>query len=257
MSMKSHTLVSLLVIASISFAAHAADWSYDFDNPAPATWSTSGITEPPGGTSATFSATIESGYLRMQDPTTAASGGSFSAFGGTTDDFTDVIVEAHVNVAKDTDDDLGIVARVDTSLGNGYFASVDYELGSACITKIAAFHDGTDLACSPLGSLGMADAHHLQLTVTGAATTDLKLEIFDPDTSALLQTVNAIDSSSAYTSGVSGIFMVPKGTFIPEAALNALNGTFDNVSSMAVPEPSTSLLLVVSMFLIGTLGRRR
>lgn len=250
-------IIPLCLVVGLAASACGADWTYDFDGAAPATWTVASVTQPPGGSSASLTGALESGYLRLSDPTLAKDGGSFSAFAGPTGDvFSNVTVAVDLNVAKDTDDDLGVVARADLTTGNGYFAAVDYELGSACITKVQGFSDGADLACSPLGSLGGSDAHHIEFSLVGS---DFELLVFDSTGNTLIQTVNASDDGSvlggAYASGVSGLYMVPKGTTLAEASSNALNGTFDNASSFAVPEPSSTLMVLFGI--AGVFGFRR
>lgn len=259
--MPSKIILTLLCgFTLITCQVKAADWAVDFDSPLPANWTVGETTFPAGGSSATFSAIIDGGVLRLSDTVAADAGGSFSAFAGTTDVFSNVTVGANVNVIPDANDDLGVVARADLGAGNAYFGSVDFERGEACITKVRAFDIGSDLACSAQGSLDTSSSYRLELTATGASTTNLTLEVFDAAGTTLLQTVNAVDDGTiadfgaAYESGVSGVFLVPMGTTVQIAATDPINGTFDNLSS-AVPEPGSSLLLLLG-FMTAMLGRR-
>ena len=101
------------ILLLISSGASADDWSYDFDGAEPAGWTIDHVTLPPGGTSATFIASIESdgtdNHLRMSDTTNASATGSFGAFAGTGDIFMDAAISAEINITQDTDDDLGVV----------------------------------------------------------------------------------------------------------------------------------------------------
>jgi len=253
--------LSFVLAISLASGVQAADWTYDFDSPAPASWTVVSNTFPAGGSSATLVDAIESGYLRLSDATLAQDGGSFSAFAGPVDDvFHNVTVAVDLNVAKDTDDDLGVVARTNAATGDGYFASVDFELESACITKVQGFDNGVDLACSPLGSLDSGAAYHVEFSVTGSTTPSLELLVFDETGSSLVQSVLASDDGSSlgapYQSGVSGIFMVPRGATLELASSNALNGTFDNAISFAVPEPSTNAMML-TFAAAGLYGFRR
>ena len=252
---------SLWVVAALATSVTAGNWAVDFDSPLPANWGTSGITEPPGGTSATFSTTIESGVLRLSDVTPASNGGSFGAWAGTSDVFTEVLVGASVNVAMDSNDDLGVMARSNPLVGNGYFGNVDFEQGQACIAKLAAFSTGVDMACTAVGSLSTSASYYIELSATGAATTDLKLDVFDMTGGTLLQTVNASDDGTipnfgpAYIAGTSGLYMVPLGTTLDDAKTESIDGTFDNVFS-AVPEPTAGSLLLLAVLGLVHLRRR-
>ncbi len=250
-------LTALITAQTSHNSLFASDWAYDFDGPAPAGWySVSQTLNPLGLESATFAAEIQPGpssnLLRLSDFTVAADGGSFAGFAGTSDVFTGVLVEADVNVAMDTDDDLGIVARANPATGSSYFAHIDFELGNACITKVQNFATGIDMECSAQGLFSSSESYTMQLTALGGATTTLTLDVVDSmgDTT----TVIGVDDGSlpgfgaAYTSGVSGVFLVPLGTTLDDAAANPINGTFDQVSSQSVPEP-TGMLLIVGAFL--------
>lgn len=251
-------LLSLCLIATSTTCLTAANWSADFDSPLPASWTTAGITQPPGGSSATFSATIESGVLRLSDPTPANAGGSFVAFGGAAADFfSDVKVGADINVTQDTNDDLGVLARANLATGNGYLGSVDFDDGTACITKVQNFSTGVDLGCTADGALATSASYYIELSATGVA--DLKLDVFDMAGGTLLQSVSALDDGSslgaAYASGVSGVKIVPKGVTLSDAMAEPINGTFDNVFSATIPEPTAGSLLLMAILSLGLLRR--
>lgn len=252
------SIIGLMGVLAVS--ANAGNWSADFDSPLPDSWTTAHATEPAGGTSGSFTAVVESGYLRLSETRNATDGGAFSGFGGTTDDvFTDVVVSAVVNAAMDSDDDLGVVARADDA-GNGYFGNVDYELGSACIAKVRDFNRAEDMICSAVDSLSKSSSHYIQLSAMGSGTVDLQLDVYDGVGGMLLQTLSAsddgsVDGNPAYEGGIAGVYIVPKGTTIGDASGSIINGTWDNVSA-AVPEPaSVSLLLAAFVGLLA--GRRR
>ena len=247
------------LVGILAASANAGNWSVDFDSPLPDNWGTAHATEPVGGTSGSFTAVVESGYLRLSDTRPANDGGAFSGFGGTDDVFTDVIVSAVVNAAMDSDDDVGVVARAD-DVGNGYFGNVDYELGSACIAKVRDFNRAEDMICSPLDSLSKTSSHYIQLSAMGSGTADLTLDVFDAAGGNLLQSISAsddgsVDGSAAYEAGIAGVYIVPKGTTITEASGNMINGTWDDVSA-AVPEPA-SVSLLFAAFVGLLMGRRR
>lgn len=253
----------LLVVTICGATGYAADWGYDFDGgAAPASWTTVSNTEPAGANSPTFEAVVESGYLRLSDVTPALGDGTFSGFAGTTDDiFTNVTVAASLNVAKDTADDLGVVARVDLAEGKGYYGHVDYENGQACITKIDSLHVGTDLVCTPQDVLGLSDTHRVEFSVLGSVRPTLELLVFDESGDNLLQSINVVDDGSVFgapfQSGVSGAFIVPLGTTIEDASLSPISGTFDNLDSFAVPEPQSLGLCLAAFVGLLTVRKRR
>ena len=255
------------ILLLISSGASADDWSYDFDGAEPAGWTIDHVTLPPGGTSATFIASIESdgtdNHLRMSDTTNASATGSFGAFAGTGDIFMDAAISAEINITQDTDDDLGVVLRVDPNTGAGYFGSVDFERGNACITKIQGYTTGVDIACSADGLFTPTETYPLMFSAVGDSTTNLQLDVYD-SAGMLLETVLAVDDGSidgfgaAYAGGVSGVFMVPMGETLADVEMDQLNGTFDNISAHAlpaVPEPSAGCLLAFGLF--GIIGFRR
>lgn len=259
-------LLAIFLWMASSFA-HADDWSYDFDGAEPAGWTTDSVTLPPGGTTTTFVATIESdgtdSHLRLSDTTNASASGSFGAFGGTGDIFTDAAISAEINITHDSNDDLGVVLRVDPTTGTGYFGSVDFERGNACITKIQGYTNGFDIACSADSLFTSDETYRLMFSAEGGSTTNLKLDVYD-SAGILLETVVAVDDGSiagfgpAFAGGVSGVFMVPMGATLADVEMDQLNGTFDNISAQslpAVPEPHVEVLLAFG--LIGFLGLLR
>ena len=118
--------------------APADDWVADFETGFPAGWAALGVNVPTGDPSPTFAATIESGVLRLRDSQAAVDGGSFGGLGGVaTSVFTDVRVSAVVNVAQDSNGDLGVLARTDLNEGTAYFGNIDLVMGQACIAKVS------------------------------------------------------------------------------------------------------------------------
>lgn len=264
---RSFLIMAVLVMFGVGGPSYAG-WVYDMEGAAPAGWFGSGNL-PSGGTSSSFiSMTHADGgsgnLLRLMDGTTAGGGGSFSGFAGTSEVFSDVQVIADVNVALDSDDDLGVVARGNVAGGSYYFGSVDLEHGNACITKIRDNNVGTDIVCSAGGLFSPSESYTLALTAMGSSTTELTLSV--TDSSGNVETVSGTDDGStfgfggAYTSGVSGVLLIPHGSTISAVYGNELNGTFDNVSSQAysavsMPEPGAGAMFLTCM--LGMLGLRR
>ncbi len=261
--------LAICVLSSGLFVvpAQAQDWSTDFESGFPAGWAALGVNVPTGDLSATFSATIESGVLRLSDSRSSVDGGSFAGFGGVatpTSVFADVRVSAQVNVAQDTTGDLGVLARTDLDAGTAYFGNVDFVRGEACIAKVDLSNDlatqqlGVDMACTAEGLLDTSISYFLQLEALGSSPTSLTLSVFDQPGGTLLATVNATDDGTIpdfgadYAAGLAGVFLVPSGDLTdrsgnPLGALTQqINGTFDNVSA-AVPEPASSVLLLLGL----------
>ena len=260
-------ILAICVLSSGLFVlpAQAQHWSADFESGFPAGWADLGVNVPSGDLSATFSSEIETpnenSFLRFSDSLASVNGGSFGGYGGVATPssvFTDVRVSAQVNVAQDAGGDLGVVARTDLNAGTAYFGNVDFELGDACISKIAISNVevGADIVCTAQGLLDTSASYFVQLEAIGSSPTNLTLRVFDHPGGSLLATVSGIDDGTIqgaagtpfgpdYPAGVAGVFAIPDGVFLSGALARQISGTFDNVS--AVPEPASSLLLLLGL----------
>ena len=150
------------------------------------------------------------------------------------------------------------MARTDLNAGTAYFGNVDFELGDACISKIAISNVevGADIVCTAQGLLDTSASYFVQLEAIGSSPTNLTLRVFDHPGGSLLATVSGIDDGTIqgaagtpfgpdYPAGVAGVFAIPDGVFLSGALARQISGTFDNVS--AVPEPASSLLLLLGL----------
>jgi hypothetical protein len=233
-----------------------ADFSYDFTTPPPTTFVYSGVTKT-GTPSATFSSSVTDGILHLSDSTHPDSGGAFVGKAlETSQVFTDVRASVTLNPAGTAYNGLDVSVRESLATGNGYVAGLNFQTGQLLVAKVygrtpAEFAFSTDPnQGSQLPLTNLARSYFLQVDAIGNKVT---ASLFDSPGGPQLLRVNYTDTGvggAPFGSGVSGVLAVSdNGTM---AVL--LDGTFDNFTSTAVPEPGVA---AAGAFLGLALLRRR
>ncbi|MEQ8971040.1 MAG: hypothetical protein RIE73_11670 [Coleofasciculus sp. C1-SOL-03] len=217
-----------------------ASFFYNFDSsfPNPDAVTTGGLTSP-SGLSPTFTTSTENGILTLSDSQSANNGGSVQGFWGITDQvFTDVKVSAILNPSASTDDQLVLFARGKLNTFDTYAATIDFFDGDLLLSKVvgtqAIVLDEIEGAFSDLNR-----SYFLEFEVVGNRLTS---RVFDSPGGTQLFSLTTTDPQESFTSGVSGVGL----QLSPTALINPLNGTFDNVTSVPVPEPTTSAGLLLT-----------
>lgn len=246
--------LALLVGLTVSFvnSTASADWSDDFSGGTThESWYTVGLdaTFNPSGS---FSAAVISGdVFELNDPTSAAAGGSAIGLGVVNQPFSDVLVSGIVNPLGEGDmnRDIGLIARANLATLQVYALTVDLTSGDVDLTRSDGAGGQVELDNAPLSGISPADSVYLEFELRGS---NIEGRVYDAPGGSLLQTVQAIDSH--YAQGVSGILGSIENPTAPFRA------TFDNVSAITVvPEPSTFAMLLglVGAGLLGFLRRLR
>jgi hypothetical protein len=251
------TPVSCLIAAVMCLFGSVAyaDFAYDFSTPPPATFidTPSTLTGTP---SAAYSSSVSGGVLRFGDSTHPNDGGAVITIAYETGQvFTDVRATATLNPAGTSNNILNVSVRGTPAAGNTYAVGVDFQDGTLLIGKIMGDRP-VDLVLSTDRGQGsqppltdLARSYFLQVDAIGNTVT---ARLFDSPGGAQLRLVNYTDTGSggpAFTSGVSGLSALS----LFETPLR-LDGTFDNFTSTAVPEPGAGALWV---FIGLTLCQRR
>jgi len=260
MKVRFSQIIGLFVVGTITcmVASTKADWSYDFESPLPASF----VFNPIGPPTGTLSGGIDSGLLRLTDPQVLGGGPPVGGFGAETSQvFGDVRVSGIVNAAGNSDDLLGFFVRgpevFEQCCGPLYTAALDFSSGFLEVFKVVP----TPTAMNPplitrsnspqQGSQPLLTdldrSYFLEFRVIDNV---LDARVFEQPGGAELLHVHIVDDQ-----GLGGPPLAPGIAGVAAARFaGALDGTFDNLSVTAIPEPSSVLLAVIG---VATLGLRR
>jgi hypothetical protein len=244
----------------------SADWSYDFDDPnwePPASFRV-GNNEAPGTPppSETFGVAFEDGYARLSDPRGWGEGGAKTGFLEDAEVFTDVRVSATFNPSLDSNKRAAAVGARGGDHGNysaWFWQYEDTNQGILGLTKTLA--DGTELweSFNPQ-TVDPSKAWTLVLEVVSSVDdaqmnyVDVTGMLVDPDTGETRLVHNNQDySSPVFESGISWVGVGPADSHNADSQY-PMNTTFDDISSVTIPEPSSALLIVLG--LLGLAARR-
>lgn len=252
--------VALLVALTMATPSAAlADWVDNFEGGLEQSWIFDNLKGDMSGPSGTFSAEVVGDELVLTDPTVPGAGGAGIGFGVVSEEFRDALVWGIVNPSEsaDTNAIIGILGRIDAVNLTGYALTLTYDKGrypaDMDISRIDPGADYTSLVSDdflPDGELPGSDSYYLELEMRGP---NLEGRVYDSPGGTLLQSVSATDPS--YEQGISGVLVIADETM--ESGSNPLYGAFDFVGSMAVPEPSAVLLLVLGASMLSLRRRRR
>jgi hypothetical protein len=224
----------LAAYATLSIASAKGDWNYDFESPLPASF----VFNAPN---ATFSGGVENGVLRISDPH-VAEGVPLGGVGRETSQvFRNARISGVVNAAGTSDDGLGLLLNGAPSGEATYAARIEFFSGRLAVFKVADFmpvfvvgSDSPEQGSQPLLS-DLARSYFLEFDVMGNV---LDARVFDQAGGTELLHVHHVDDQ-----GIGGPPLPPGfagvSAFRP---FGSLDGTFDNLSVTAIPEPSSLLL---------------
>lgn len=262
----SRRLTTYFSIAAMTLACLAttdavrADWSEDFNGSTLQNAWLFGSTSGAGSPSGTFLPSdqlnnypdaIVNSQLQMSDANSVAAGGAANGFGVVLENFTDLRYAGVINPNGNSavSDTLALIARGSLASGKFYAAEVSFEDGKLIIFRNDDLAGSAeDLAETTIPGLTNADSVFVDFTLIGSSLT---ARAFDQRGGTLLGTVAASDSN--YSQGISGVL----GFFAGDVNKPFL-GEFDDLSSAAIPEPtSTALALSGLCGVMATLRRRR
>jgi hypothetical protein len=254
MKVRLRQIIHLLIIGlTVLWGATAqADWSYDFESPLPASFVINQIGPP----SATFSAGIEDGLLRFRDPQVNLHGPGFGGIGRETSEvFADARMSGILNAAGNSNDFLGLNMRSQAVGTNTYAARIEFSTGRMAVFKIVNFaaaftnfSDSPEQGNQPLLS-DLDKSYFLQFEVIGNV---LDARAYDQQGGNELLHVHYVDDQ-----GLGGP-PLPAG-FAGVSAIReegSLDGAFDNISVMSIPEPGSCLLAVIGLGMFASFRRR-
>jgi hypothetical protein len=246
-------IVGLLVIGLIgsSSASTHADWMNDFESPLPASFAINQIGPP----SATFSAGIEDGLLRFRDPQVNPHGPGFGGIGRDTSQvFDDARMSGILNSAGNSDDFLGLNIRNQAPGNSTYGARIEFNSGRLVLFKVVDFvpvlgvaSDSVAQGSQPLLS-DLAKSYFVEFDVIGNV---LDARAYDQPGGSELLHVHYIDDQ-----GVGGPPLPPG--FAGVSAIReegSLDGAFDNLSVVSIPEPGSCALAVVGLAVMASFRR--
>jgi hypothetical protein len=242
-------LAASWVVACGGFAK--GDFSYNFASPPPASFQT-GVIGPP---SATFSASFANGMLRLSDSRTPAQGGiggspGFGAFGlEQSQVFRDVRISAVLNPAGNSDDLLNITR------GHGgvgvYSAGIDFSSGRLTLGPVAMFNSDDPNQGSQPRLTNLNRSYFLTFDVIG---NEINARVYDQSGGNQLLHGHFTDNNlggPALQPSIAGVSVIWLGT----NATN-LDGSYDNLSAMAIPEPNSAIWLTFCL-VVGIVRFRR
>ena len=245
MSARTSLLLLALVVAAVTTPAARADWMLDFESTPRPDFVMTGLSAT-GAPSATFRGAVESGVLRMSDSRLPGAGGAVTAFGVVaTDMYSDVRVTGTVNPAGGSVNDLVVLARAHVPTVSSYAAGINFTTGQTYILKFAGGREvdnalSTDPDQGSQPPLPVDRSYYLQFDVIG---NQLNLQVFDASGGEVRSRIAYSDTGVGgprFLSGASGV----AGQVVGDTLLN---GTFDNVGSMVIPEPAGFAILGLAL----------
>ena len=255
MNVRFRQIVGLLVVGLTALwgvSAQAA-WSHDFESPLPASFVFNQIGPPSG----TFSAGIDNGLLRFRDPQINMHGPGFGGIGRETSQiFDDVRISGILNAAGNSNDFLGLNVRSPAIGNNTYAARIEFNSGRMAVFKIvnfaaafAIFSDSPEQGSQPLLS-DLARSYFVQFEVIGNV---LDARAYDQPGGSELLHVHYVDDQ-----GLGGLPLGPGLAGVSAIREEgSLDGAFDNVSVMSIPEPGSCVLAVVGLAIFASFRRSK
>ncbi len=252
------TVAAVVLCCLASSPTVHADWSEDFNgsslsNP----WffgSQTGAGSPsttfkPNNQGSNYPDAIVNSQLQMADPNAAAVGGAANAFGVVLESFTDLRFTGTLNPNGNaaSSDTVALIARGNIASGEFYAAELSFE-----DSKFILFRNddlagnAMDLDEVTIPGLTNADSVYVDFRLVGSS---ISADAYDAPGGTLLGSVSATESS--YSGGVSGTLV-----FFAGDVGKPLLGEYDDLSSVAIPEP-TSIVLAIAGLTAGIAIRRR
>lgn len=250
------TFLAAAVVLTLAMAPAQGDWIETFT----------------GGFDQTWTFFDNNGSIPPSDTTLSTAGDKLTIRGNLTatydlnvaglvptESFTDVMVRATVSPSPgttftgggaSTNNDIFIFTR-----SNGieaYLLSLDYNDGDVDLVRINNMGGIVGLAgINNPAWFNPAESYDLQLVALG---TQLRGRVYDSGGNLL---ADVLASDATLASGFSGIGTSINEDAIAPANLTLLAAMFDNVSSRAIPEPSSVVLAGMGLALVVGLSRKR
>jgi hypothetical protein len=222
------------------------DLNYDFESPLPASF----VFNPIGPQSATFEGGVDNGVLRLSNPQVLQGGPNFGAGGVETSQlFGNARVSAILNAAGTSNDFLGLSLHGAASSDDTYAARIEFNTGRLAVAKVVDYvpvftiqSDSPEQGSQPLLS-DLARSYLLQLDVVGNV---LDARVFDEPGGHELLHVHYVDDQGLggppLPPGFAGVYAL--------RSTGSLNGTFDNLSVVTIPEPATCILAFIGLLAV-------
>ena len=240
MKIQQRQMIGLLIVGLAAGWEPSAQggWVNDFESPLPASFAINQIGPPTG----TFSAGIDGGVLRFRDSQDNMHGPGFGGIGRETGQvFNDARMSGILNAAGNSNDFLGLNIRNQPSGSSTYGARIEFNTGRLAVFKVVnfapafgIFSDSPEQGSQPLLS-DLARSYFVQFDVIGNV---LDARAYDQPGGSELLHVHYVDDQ-----GIGGPPLPPG--FAGVSAIReegSLDGAFDNLTVMAIPEPGSCLL---------------
>lgn len=258
--MRNLTLLLTLSLLLGHVSPSCGDWFYDFDDGIiPDTFMTEGYADLLDTPSETFEASADGGVLRMWDPIQENAGGSLVALGFNDEVFGgNVRISAEINSAGTTNDFIGMRVRASDTPGDksGYYARInfnqsDWNGGVLYVGKDVPSGDTFDYANSSWRMPTTKRSYFLELEVIDDPMTgfpEIFGRLFDRQGGTLLTAVSLTDAN------LSGFPPLESGTADVTAwtdGTDVIDASFDDIGAQQIPEPSTLLLCILALGVVG------
>ncbi len=241
----------VFTLSTVAAVGAHADWTNDFESPLPASFAINQIGPPSG----TFSAGIDGGVLRFLDSQINPHGPGFGGVGRDIGQmYENVRISGVLNAAGNSNDNLGLSIRNQAQGSSTYGARIEFHSGRLVVFKIvdftpafAIFSDSPGQGSQPLLS-DLARSYFLQFDVVG---NDLDARAYDQPGGSELLHVHYVDDQ-----GLGGPPLPPGFTGVSAIREDgSLDGAFDNITVVSIPEPCSCLLAVVALGMLVTFQR--
>jgi hypothetical protein len=244
-------IIGILVVGCAAGwgATAQGDWMNDFESPLPASFAISQIGPP----SATFSAGIENGLLRFCDPQINVHGPGFGGVGVETSQILDdARMSGILNATGNSDDFLGLNIR--SQVSGTYGARIEFNSGRLAVFKVVNFVPAFGILSDSPGQGGqpllsdLARSYFVEFQVIGNV---LDARAYDQAGGNELLHVHYVDDQ-----GIGGPPLPPG--FAGVSAIReegSLDGAFDNLSVVSIPEPGSCVLTLVGLAALASYRR--
>lgn len=216
-----------------------AEWLDNFNGGLQQAWTFDSLSQGTLTSSSTFSGLGTSNRLQLSDSTSALNNGALYGFGVVeTESFTDVAVSGTINPGKSSfiSQTHMLIARADLADSTYYAAGINVQLNDLMVYRSDGPGMTTTLSSAPVAGLSFTEDYYIDFVLEGD---ELTATLYDQSGGNEIESVTAVDAT--LTDGHAGVLG-------QSGSGEAILSVWDNVSAVAVPEPSGIRLMVMAFY---------